>query len=96
MTKNHIPQRTCIACRISGDKRDLVRLVKTPEGAIEVDPSRKRDGRGAYVCAKAACWERALKGGALGAALRTTVSTADRDGLREYARTLQTAAAVGA
>jgi len=95
VTKNHIPQRTCVACRTSGPKRDLVRLVKTVDGAIEVDPSRKRDGRGAYLCAKSACWERALKGGALGSALRTTVSTADRDALREFGRTLQPAATVG-
>ena len=95
MTKNHIPQRTCVACRTSGNKRDLVRLVRPPEGTVSVDPSRRRDGRGAYVCAESTCWERALKGGALGAALRTTVCTADRETLREYGRTLRTSAAVG-
>ena len=87
-SKKHIPQRTCVACRTTGDKRKLVRAVRTPEGSIEVDPSGKRDGRGAYLCARQACWEEALKKGRLAASLRTTLSTHDRDALRQYASRL--------
>lgn len=94
-SRKHIPQRTCVACRTTGDKRKLVRAVRTPEGSVEVDPSGKRDGRGAYLCARPACWEAALKNGRLAAALRATISARDRDALRSYARRLESAAAVG-
>ena len=45
----HVPQRTCIACRKVAGKRGLVRLVRTAEGNVEVDPSGKQAGRGAYL-----------------------------------------------
>ena len=94
-SRKHIPQRTCVACRTTGDKRKLVRAVRTPEGSVEVDPSGKRDGRGAYLCALPACWEEALKKGRLAAALRATLSAHDRDALRRYGSQLESAAAVG-
>ena len=93
-SRKHIPQRTCVACRTTGDKRKLVRAVRTPEGSVEVDPSGKRDGRGAYLCVRPSCWEEALKNGRLAAALRATISAHDRDALRSYASQLESAAAV--
>ena len=57
----HIPQRTCVGCRQVRPKRDMVRIVRTPEGEIVVDPSGKRSGRGAYICPGQECWEAALK-----------------------------------
>src|SRR5436190_17132085 len=57
----HIPQRTCIVTRQTGDKRGLIRIVRTPEGHVEVDPTGKKNGRGAYLTADRAIWERALK-----------------------------------
>src|SRR6478735_7944116 len=56
----HVPQRMCIACREHDVKRGLYRIVRTPEGAVEPDPTGRRNGRGAYLCGRAACWERAL------------------------------------
>ncbi len=50
-----VPVRTCIACRLEKPKRELVRVVKTPEGEIRLDLSGKLAGRGAYVCNDAAC-----------------------------------------
>ena len=94
-SKKHIPQRTCVACRTTGDKRKLVRAVRTPEGSVEVDPSGTRDGRGAYLCARPSCWEEALKNGRLASALRATISAHDRDALRSYAGQLESAAVVG-
>jgi len=67
----HVPQRTCIACRRADAKRGLIRLVRTPEGRVEVDPTGKRNGRGAYLCHDPACWDAALKRRALERALRT-------------------------
>ncbi|HMJ81297.1 MAG TPA: YlxR family protein [Candidatus Dormibacteraeota bacterium] len=63
------PTRTCVACRTERTKRELVRVVRTPEGLVVLDPSGRRNGRGAYLCADGACWTLALKRGALPRAL---------------------------
>ena len=61
MTKTkHKPQRMCVACRKSQDKKSLIRLVRTPQG-VEVDLTGKRAGRGAYLHADPECWERGVK-----------------------------------
>ena len=49
-----IPQRQCVGCRTMTDKRELVRIVKTPEGEIVLDTTGKKSGRGAYVCRNSA------------------------------------------
>ena len=73
MTRNrHKPQRMCVACRQSQDKKSLVRLVRTPEGIV-VDQSGKLAGRGAYLHADPDCWERGVKKN-LAKALNTTLS----------------------
>ncbi len=74
----HVPQRTCFVCREKGDKRQLTRLVRTPEGSVVIDPTGKQNGRGAYLCDQSACWEKVLANGRLlNQALKTTVSEAD-------------------
>ena len=83
-----VPQRTCVACRTRGQKRGLVRLVRTPEGRIEVDPTGRRPGRGAYLCASRACWETALQRKALNRALRVVLTAAEVGQLQAYAQTL--------
>jgi len=89
----HIPQRTCVGCRTASAKRAFVRIVRTPEGTVEVDPSGKRNGRGAYLCADRACWEEALKKDRLARALRATISGTEREELLRYAQRLEPAAA---
>ena len=61
MKPRHIPQRSCVACRTVRDKKDLVRLVRTPEGEIAIDPSGKQSGRGAYLCPTSDCLRVAQK-----------------------------------
>ena len=56
MNKKHIPKRTCVICRIKTPKKDLFRLVKTPNGRLMFDPSGNMDGRGAYICGKQSHW----------------------------------------
>lgn len=80
LAKN-IPQRTCVACRRTAGKRELVRLVRTAEGAVEVDTSGRRAGRGAYLCPNRPCLEAALKGGRLEQALRARLNEAGRQRL---------------
>jgi uncharacterized protein len=84
----HIPQRTCIVTRQTGDKRGLIRIVRTPEGRVEVDPTGKKNGRGAYLTADRATWERALTGNILSRALKVEINTEDIATLRAYAETL--------
>ena len=82
----HVPQRTCVACRETGAKRALIRLVRTPGGTVEVDPTGKRNGRGAYLCARVSCWERGVNERTLGRALRLeTLTQENRDALLKYA-----------
>jgi hypothetical protein len=75
----HIPKRTCVGCREVLPKRGLIRIVKGPEG-VTVDPTGKLPGRGAYLHEKRSCWQRGLKG-ALGHALKTTLTDKDREAL---------------
>lgn len=84
--RKHVPQRSCVACRETLPKRNLMRLVSTPEG-VRVDPSGKLPGRGAYLHDKKSCWQKALKG-PLAAALRTTLHEQDLEVLRACLQSL--------
>jgi uncharacterized protein len=84
----HIPQRTCAACRQVRPKRELLRIVRTPQGHVELDPTGKKSGRGTYLCARRACWDLALKKGRLERELDVTLGAEDRAALEAYADTL--------
>ena len=64
-----IPMRQCLGCREMKPKRDLIRVVRSPEGAISLDSRGKSPGRGAYVCHDPDCLKRAIKIKALSRAL---------------------------
>jgi len=84
----HVPLRTCVACRRSTAKRELIRLVKF-ESRVVVDPGGKKPGRGVYLCAHRKCWEAGLKGNRIEFGLRTKLSAENRQALLEYGRELQ-------
>lgn len=84
----HVPQRTCIACKQIRPKRELIRVVRTPDGHILLDPTSKKSGRGAYVCARRSCWEIALARGRLEREFATTLTLEDRAALEEYVASL--------
>lgn len=67
------PQRTCIACRSKRSKHELVRIVRTPGGTVELDRSGMVSGRGAYVCTDETCWHTATKRGMLARQLRIDI-----------------------
>jgi predicted RNA-binding protein YlxR (DUF448 family) len=81
--RKHIPLRKCIACQERYPKRELIRVVCTPEGMIEVDPRGKRPGRGAYLCRKPQCWEVALEPKRLSHALRCQVGSEEATMLKQ-------------
>jgi len=83
--RRRVPVRTCVICREAKSKRELTRLVRVDGEGVFVDPSGKRAGRGAYLCNAAACWEKAIATTALDRALKTTLTEADRDRLRQAA-----------
>lgn len=61
MKVRKIPMRMCVGCREMKPKRDLLRVVRSPEGQVTVDRTGKASGRGAYICADQACMEKAIR-----------------------------------
>ena len=76
MKTRKIPMRMCVGCREMKEKRSLLRVVKSPEGAISFDRVGKAPGRGAYVCKSKECFERAVKQRQLERALETRIDEA--------------------
>ena len=68
-----IPMRQCLGCREMKPKPELLRVVRSPEGEVSLDPRGKKPGRGAYVCRSADCLRRAVKSRALDRALDTKI-----------------------
>ena len=70
-----IPMRQCLGCREMKPKRELIRVVRSPEGEISLDFKGKSPGRGAYVCPRANCLKKAVKARAIERALNTAIPT---------------------
>lgn len=86
--QKHVPLRTCITCRQTQGKRTLIRIVRLPTGEVQVDPSGKQAGRGAYLCRERRCWDQALSSSRLNAALKTVITPENLAVLKVYATTL--------
>ncbi|MBR5114631.1 MAG: YlxR family protein [Oscillospiraceae bacterium] len=68
-----IPMRQCAGCREMKPKRELIRVVRSPEGAISLDATGKSSGRGVYICRSAECLKKARKSNALSRSLETPI-----------------------
>ena len=68
-----IPQRQCMGCRERKAKRDMIRVVRQPEGTVALDVSGKMNGRGAYICPDPACLKKVQKSKALDRSLEVTI-----------------------
>ena len=79
-----------MACRTSRDKRDLVRIVRTPDGQLNIDETGRLAGRGAYLGRDAACWTTALERGTLARALEAPVTAELRAAMTARAAQLTT------
>lgn len=73
MQPKKIPMRQCVGCREMKPKKELIRVVKSPEGGISLDFRGKAPGRGAYVCPDGACLKKAIKSRALERAFETAI-----------------------
>ena len=78
-----IPQRQCLGCREMKNKKDLIRVVRSPEGEISLDFKGKKPGRGAYVCPAPACLAKARKSRALERAFSAQIPPAVYDQLEQ-------------
>ena len=76
MKPRKIPMRMCVGCREMKEKKELIRVVRSPEGEVSLDPGGKKSGRGAYVCKNADCLKRAVRQKQLERALETRIDEA--------------------
>ena len=65
--------RQCVGCREMFEKRELLRVIKTPEGEIVLDKTGKKNGRGAYICSKLECFQKARKNRGLNRSLKMEI-----------------------
>lgn len=84
----HLPLRTCIACHDTKSKRELLRVVRTPDGHVSIDATGKKSGRGAYLCARLSCWQKAFKEKRFEHEFEITLLEEDRLALEAYMATL--------
>ena len=68
-----IPQRQCMGCRERRAKRELIRVVRSPEGNVSLDFGGKMNGRGAYICPNSECLKKAIRSKALDRSLEVTI-----------------------
>ncbi len=69
-----IPERRCTGCGESFPKKELIRVVRSPEGDVSIDFTGKKSGRGAYICPKSACFKKARKQGRIARSLEVAIS----------------------
>lgn len=77
-----IPMRQCVGCREMKPKRELLRIVRSQDGQVSVDPSGKKPGRGAYVCHSADCLKKSIRSKALSRAFGAEIPDSVFDTLR--------------
>ncbi len=73
MKTRRVPQRMCLGCREMKNKKELIRIVRTPEGEIELDNTGKKPGRGAYICPDIQCYNKAVKSKSIQKALEKSI-----------------------
>ena len=88
MKPKKIPMRMCVGCREMKPKRELIRVVRSPEGEVSMDPVGKKPGRGAYVCRQEACLMRAIKQRQLERQLEVQLTPEVSEALRHELETL--------
>lgn len=86
MVQKKIPQRMCVGCQEMKNKKELIRIVRTPESEILLDPTGKKSGRGAYVCPNEACVTKAYKEKRLEKSLKCAVDETVYESLKAGVR----------
>ncbi len=89
MQQKKIPLRRCSGCGESKPKKELIRVVRTPEGSVELDLTGKKNGRGAYLCRSADCLKKAEKAKRFDRAFETQVPPEVYEALRKELTALE-------
>jgi predicted RNA-binding protein YlxR (DUF448 family) len=89
-TNKHIPLRTCIVCRQTKEKRQLVRLLCNSEGIVQIDNGGRKPGRGAYLCRMPECWNNPTLNNRLEHSLRANVNSENLILLSKYVNIMNT------
>lgn len=84
-----LPLRQCVGCREMKEKRQLVRVIKTPEDNILIDDTGRKNGRGAYVCKDKSCLEQAMKNKGLERSLKVSIPIEIYNKLTEELKALE-------
>lgn len=88
-TKTKIPLRQCIGCREMKSKKEMIRVIRTSEGEIQLDATGKKNGRGAYICASKSCLEQAIKSHGLERSLKATIPMEVYESLKKEFETIE-------
>jgi len=83
-----IPQRMCLGCQESHPKKELIRIVRSPEGEYSVDTTGKKAGRGAYICPKQECFDKARKSRGLERSFKNAIDPAVYEALAQQLQAL--------
>ena len=73
MTNKKVPMRQCVGCAEMKSKKELLRIIKTPEEEVVLDATGRKNGRGAYICASMECLKKAQKSKGLERSLKTAI-----------------------
>lgn len=83
-----IPLRQCVGCREMKAKKEMIRVIKTPEGEVVLDANGKKNGRGAYICFELGCLQKARRSKGLERSLKITIPEEIYERLEEEMREL--------
>lgn len=78
-----VPMRKCIGCQEMKNKKEMMRVLKTPEGEIAIDLTGRKNGRGAYLCFSKECFEKSIKNKGLERSLKTPIPASVYEKLKE-------------
>ena len=88
--KKKVPMRKCVGCGEMKNKKEMIRVLKTPEVYFVLDASGKKNGRGAYLCPSGECLERAIKSKGLERSFKQAIPSEVYDELKEEMQTIET------
>ena len=88
MANKKIPLRKCVACNEMKEKKEMIRVIKTPENEIVLDATGRKHGRGAYICADPGCLRLARKSKGLERSLKTAIPQEVYESLEKEMSTL--------
>ncbi len=85
-----MPMRKCTGCQEMKNKKEMMRILKTPEGEIVIDLTGRKNGRGAYLCFSKECFEKAIKNKGLERSLKTNIPPSVYENLKEEIEKIET------